>query len=459
MHLLSPSSFSLHVLTPSLRIVRQLAITPQYDLFALSSLHDPAKQYTARAYTLRSVSQQEYSYRVRNLKRCSSKPCFLRSLEAEGRKWLISNVDEERDKQDAPKHWGSMPRSRVDYEKAFPLLIKDFAFQHRAQPSTGRKSYAACLSKKSASSASVPESKQGLTKRAHRARDRQRRARQAKRAAKASCKDQTNGTFQAELRSDKEKVFEDGEALPKVSADMKALRPNSRLDLREASEYEAALITQATKISDLKAQLKSPNTTDDELLSIVLSLKPEIDAWDEQYRMGLWSSAHTATVWPNIMEDQKEKMYDGAVEQAYFRSEIRETPPLSKAFMGVEPLILTKFFGVLALLRIHRKSALFIGRAFEGALLAVYKGDESGLEAMERLIQGSKEMVPLTSGTPSAYTCKFAHTLSKSAYTAYDDIDGQLRTFILTFDLRASLRRIGKSCGNSKICRPSRWIF
>lgn len=45
-------------------------------------------------------------------------------------------------------------------------------------------------------------------------------------------------------------------------------------------------------------------------------------------------------------------------------------------------------------------------RAFEGALLLVYGGDTSAVNAAEKLINGSSEQVPSVDGTPSGVPCK-----------------------------------------------------
>lgn len=46
-------------------------------------------------------------------------------------------------------------------------------------------------------------------------------------------------------------------------------------------------------------------------------------------------------------------------------------------------------------------------RAFEGALLLVYGGDEKAVDAAVNLIEGSQEPVPAIDGLPTRITCKF----------------------------------------------------
>lgn len=44
--------------------------------------------------------------------------------------------------------------------------------------------------------------------------------------------------------------------------------------------------------------------------------------------------------------------------------------------------------------------------AFEGALLLIYGGDIPAAQAMEKLIDGSEEIVPTVEGLPSNFSCK-----------------------------------------------------
>ena len=54
-------------------------------------------------------------------------------------------------------------------------------------------------------------------------------------------------------------------------------------------------------------------------------------------------------------------------------------------------------------------------RAFEGALLLVYGGDASAVQAMEHIIEGSDELVPTVEGTKTIVSC----TLMKQHYDLY----------------------------------------
>lgn len=52
-------------------------------------------------------------------------------------------------------------------------------------------------------------------------------------------------------------------------------------------------------------------------------------------------------------------------------------------------------------------------RAFEGALLLVYGGDEKAVDAAVNLIEGSQEPVPAIDGLPTRITCKFTLLLHR----------------------------------------------
>lgn len=68
-------------------------------------------------------------------------------------------------------------------------------------------------------------------------------------------------------------------------------------------------------------------------------------------------------------------------------------------------LILSKFLRAAAAKRQAGDETSAENRAFEGALLLVYGGEASAVEAMEHLIAGSDERVPTVDSTPSDFTC------------------------------------------------------
>lgn len=69
-------------------------------------------------------------------------------------------------------------------------------------------------------------------------------------------------------------------------------------------------------------------------------------------------------------------------------------------------LVLSKFLRAAAAKRQNGDEHSIENRAFEGALLLVYGGEIAAVEAMEKLISGSDEMVPATDGKLSELTCE-----------------------------------------------------
>ena len=79
-------------------------------------------------------------------------------------------------------------------------------------------------------------------------------------------------------------------------------------------------------------------------------------------------------------------------------------------------LLLSKFLRAAASKRQDGDETAAENRAFEGALLLVYGGDENAVAAMERLIEGSEENVPTVEGPPSEYTCESSSRPKKTSY-------------------------------------------
>ena len=69
-------------------------------------------------------------------------------------------------------------------------------------------------------------------------------------------------------------------------------------------------------------------------------------------------------------------------------------------------LILSRFLRAAAAKRSDGDDTAEENLAFEGALLLIYGGDHSAVQAMQKLIDGSEEIVPTVEGQPSDFTCK-----------------------------------------------------
>ena len=71
-------------------------------------------------------------------------------------------------------------------------------------------------------------------------------------------------------------------------------------------------------------------------------------------------------------------------------------------------LIFSQFLGAAAAKRVVEEEAeTEESKAFEGALLLVYGGDEKAVDAAENLIEGSDEAVPSVEGQPLSVTCMY----------------------------------------------------
>ena len=76
-------------------------------------------------------------------------------------------------------------------------------------------------------------------------------------------------------------------------------------------------------------------------------------------------------------------------------------------------LILSKFLRAAAAKRQGGDENSAENRAFEGALLLVYGGEEQAVDAMESLIAGSDETVPTIDQVPSEFTCESRQYLNR----------------------------------------------
>ncbi|OCL03457.1 hypothetical protein AOQ84DRAFT_368356 [Glonium stellatum] len=63
------------------------------DVYAVEDLSFTGNKYEAKAYTLRGVSKTVYRYRIRNLKRLSSKSSFICSIDQNGEKYIVNQVE------------------------------------------------------------------------------------------------------------------------------------------------------------------------------------------------------------------------------------------------------------------------------------------------------------------------------------------------------------------------------
>ena len=70
-------------------------------------------------------------------------------------------------------------------------------------------------------------------------------------------------------------------------------------------------------------------------------------------------------------------------------------------------LALSRFLRAAAAKRSDGDDTAEENLAFEGALLLIYGGDVPAVQAMEKLIDGSEELVPTVEGLPSNFSCKF----------------------------------------------------
>lgn len=69
-------------------------------------------------------------------------------------------------------------------------------------------------------------------------------------------------------------------------------------------------------------------------------------------------------------------------------------------------LVLTRFLCAAAAMRVSGDAGSNHSRAFEGALLQVYGGNEDAVSAMTKLIDGTDDRIPGTDGELLDVTCK-----------------------------------------------------
>ena len=90
---------------------------------------------------------------------------------------------------------------------------------------------------------------------------------------------------------------------------------------------------------------------------------------------------------------------------------VEETRAAEKELSREKLLVLSKFLRAAAAKRQNGEDTSPENRAFEGALLLVYGGEQQAVLAMEKLIEGSDEKVPTVDQVPSELTCKSGPTL------------------------------------------------
>ena len=107
-------------------------------------------------------------------------------------------------------------------------------------------------------------------------------------------------------------------------------------------------------------------------------------------------------------------------------SAVRQAKESSKKELSAKLLVLSRFLRAAAAKRQDGDESAEENRAFEGALLLVYGGDENAVKAMENLIDGSEELVATVEGSLSEFTCKRfncwmnrANIISRQTYSGY----------------------------------------
>ncbi|KAK0509952.1 hypothetical protein JMJ35_007346 [Cladonia borealis] len=121
-HLLAYESFVDTILGACLRLKRLLRTEPHYEVYDAESLSDGNQKYEVRAYNLRGLSPKVRNYKIRNLKRASTRSSYIGSLEQGGKKWLVF-ADPRADLVPEPSRDSSpLWSTRDEYERAFPVL-------------------------------------------------------------------------------------------------------------------------------------------------------------------------------------------------------------------------------------------------------------------------------------------------------------------------------------------------
>ena len=88
----------------------------------------------------------------------------------------------------------------------------------------------------------------------------------------------------------------------------------------------------------------------------------------------------------------------------------KEAESDSKATLRKQLLLFSQFLRAAAAKRVIEEEAdTEESKAFEGALLLVYGGDEKAVDAAVNLIEGSDEAVPSVEGQPLSVKCGFSH--------------------------------------------------
>ena len=121
-HLLAPESFVDTILGACLRLKRLLRTEPHYEVYDAESLSEGNQKYEVRAYNLRELSIKGRNYRIRNLKRASTRSSYIGSLEQGGKKWLVFD-DPRADLVSEPsRDLSPLWSTRDEYERTFPIL-------------------------------------------------------------------------------------------------------------------------------------------------------------------------------------------------------------------------------------------------------------------------------------------------------------------------------------------------
>jgi hypothetical protein len=120
------------VIGASFRILKFLRSENHGDVYAVEDLSPTANRYEAKAYTLRGLPERTRNYRVRNLKKLTSKPSFICTFDQQGRKFVINRLGEKLEEERITfsqeseintSNLGAVGRRNTpEFDEAFPKL-------------------------------------------------------------------------------------------------------------------------------------------------------------------------------------------------------------------------------------------------------------------------------------------------------------------------------------------------
>jgi hypothetical protein len=122
------------VIGASFRIMKFLRSENHGDVYSVEDLSSTTTRYEAKAYTLRGVPEQVRDYRVRNLKKLTSKPSFICSFDQHGMKFVINRLggkwegkstNSPQETNEKVSKLGAVGRRNTpEFDEAFPKLPK-----------------------------------------------------------------------------------------------------------------------------------------------------------------------------------------------------------------------------------------------------------------------------------------------------------------------------------------------